>query len=135
VQNLQVNSISTTKIVMPRRAVIDGLRATEAPTLLEDTFGASSGTPEHFSRFSTMDTSLPGEELIKVEIQVDGAIPTTNYTNFWVGNQLLLGTILEERQQKITGYVRHEIEPEVDVKVEMPDGSKRRFHLNVISRQ
>ena len=72
-------------------------------------------------------------DLAKVEIKLEGALPESNFVNIRVNGQLLVGTIFNEKEQKITGYVKRAPAPEekANIQVEYPDGEKSEVSLNI----
>lgn len=73
--------------------------------------------------------SVPVEPMTRVELKVEGAVPASNFTTVRVDGHLLLGTMLDEAAQKLTGYVRATLAKDVNVEVEFPDGTRSTFNV------
>ncbi|WP_437937786.1 hypothetical protein [Sorangium sp. So ce341] len=130
-RSLNIKSISTSAVEQPRRSVTAAMtaRARAMPLAPRNAALLGSGEPAPMRELTLPEDELASQTMVRVDLVVDGALPTTNYANFWVGDQLLLGTMVDEGANKITGYVRKPVEADVRVRVEFPNGTDKVFNL------
>ena len=67
----------------------------------------------------------------KVELSVEQIEVNAQFLNIWVGDELLLGTMVDERSSKITGYVSPSAAATGEITLEFADGTRTKFSAPV----
>lgn len=130
-KNLIVNKLSHRTKVLTQSTFNKGSRAslksTEAILAGYDELDA---TPKIFSINELFSTDQL--KTIEVILSVEKIEPNSNFLNIWIGNQLLSGTMVNEAEQTITGFVKRSPSPQDGIFLEYPDGHKKEFEIPIV---
>ena len=65
-----------------------------------------------------------GVNMHRIEIELDDAFPESNYVNFMIGEQLIVGTMFDEESQVLSGYVPVKPKSTDELRIEYPSGEE-----------
>ncbi|MBR1250453.1 hypothetical protein JQ609_26475 [Bradyrhizobium sp. AUGA SZCCT0169] len=122
----EVRGISSKRSTVPSGAVLD---STLKPSGFRSRFDLSDLHASRDPRAPAGGLDVPVEPMTRVELKVSGAVPQSNFTNIRVNGNLMIGTMLDEAGQKLTGYVRASLPKRVDVELEFADGTRSVFNV------
>lgn len=94
-----------------------------AEVILDSELSYKSFRLENFSLSENTETALNTVSVNKIFVELEDALPESNFVNFWFGEQLLMGTIFDEKSQVLSGYLPNKPLDEDKLKIEYPDGS------------
>jgi len=132
-KKISIKKISAVSTVQPIGSILDTTKGFGLLTSQKAMTGDGKDMIRDLMRSPPDETALPMVPMVRIKLDVDEALPNTNYANFWVDDQLLLGTMLDEQAQQVTGFVHRPVKGLIDVHVEQPDGTHRTFQLYVDS--
>lgn len=93
-----------------------------------ETFSAS---PKVFNNENILDIGL--SRTIEINLSVEKLVPNSNFMNIWIGNQLMMGTMVNENSQIIKGYISKSPSELDKVFLEYPNGERKEFKVPIIS--
>lgn len=125
-RNLKVLGISVETAEIPLKpASIDVFGQTK-PRLWSS---AGSGSVLSSLEPGLTGTPVPLAALPRIQLKLSDARPTSSAVSFWIDGQPLLGAVLDESKQTLTGYVTEPVANEVEVRAVYQNGDEKKFNL------
>lgn len=125
-RNLKVLGISLETAKIPLKQTSMEIFGQAKPGLWSS---ATTGSVLNSLDHSMAGTTVPVATLQRVQLQLLDARPTSSAVSFWIDGQPLLGAVLDESKQTLTGYVTEPVAKEVEVRAVYQNGDERKFNL------